>query len=298
MILIMSLITSILLALAIFLIVSQEPSRIEKRIKKTKKKPKGIFNKLLENFALVMSPISKKNLSDKKGKEHVRILLMQAGLDSSEDNILLFESKRLLSTAIVSVICIIVSAIFRFNMIALGVCVFVVYIAYSMPTILLRRQIDKRQKDLMKNLPDAIDLLAICLQAGLGLDASLARIANEFSLSSKTIAIEFSRLNKDIISGIPRQEAYRNLVLRNPNRELKSFIALLIQSDKLGTSISLSLRAYCDSVRTRKKQRVEELSQQASSKMTIPMVLFMLPAIFIIILYPAVVKIMESSPPV
>ena len=140
----------------------------------------------------------------------------------------------------------------------------------------------------------SVDLLAICVQAGLGLDAAFEKVAEEFSLTSRTVSLEFSRLNKDILSGLNREDAYKNLILRNESQDLQSFVALLIQTDRLGTSITQSLNSFCDSMRTRKRQRIEELSQQASTKMTIPMVLFMLPSIFIIIMYPAIQKIMVN----
>lgn len=101
-------------------------------------------------------------------------------------------------------------------------------------------------------------------------------------------------MNKDILAGLNREEVYRNLILRNESPDLQSFVALLIQTDRFGTSITQSLYSFCDTMRTKKRQRIEELSQQASTKMTIPMVLFLLPAIFIVIMYPAIQKIMAN----
>ena len=90
------------------------------------------------------------------------------------------------------------------------------------------------------------------------------------------------------------EEALKNMSKRVNNQDLQSFCAMLVQSEKMGTSVAQSLRVYCDSLRIRKKQRIEELVQSASTKMTIPMILFLLPALFIVILYPAVIKIMEN----
>ena len=112
----------------------------------------------------------------------------------------------------------------------------------------LKKEIATRQKEFMKFLPDAIDLLSICVQAGLGLDAAFSKVAEEFKITSKTISLEFERLNKDILSGLNRQDAYKNLVLRNGNQDLQSFVALLIQTEKLGSSIVQSLDSFCDSM--------------------------------------------------
>jgi tight adherence protein C len=168
------------------------------------------------------------------------------------------------------------------------------YSIYKIPEFKLQREIKFRQHEFMKYLPDAVDLLAICINAGLGLDASFQKVADEFELTSPTVSVEFARLNRDILSGLNREDAYKNLILRNENQDLQSFVALLVQTDRLGTSITQSLDAFCDTMRTKKRQRIEELSQMASTKMTVPMVLFMLPAIFLIIMYPAMQKIMAN----
>lgn len=175
-----SLIFAVLLGLFIYLLSSEEPSRIQKRIKRTQKKPITIVNKFFANITEIISPLSKKNLSNKKGKDNIKTLLMQAGMESLDDSILAFESKRIFYTLICGAVCLIFVLLFRFNLFVLGIAVIVLYAAYSAPTMILKVKISKRQKDLIKNLPDAIDLLAICLQAGLGLDAALARIETSF----------------------------------------------------------------------------------------------------------------------
>ena len=220
-------------------------------------------------------------------------MLLQAGYASSQEDVVKYETKKIASTLLAVIISAVVLLLAFSSYTAIG-CIVLIYYVYKSPEFRLQREIKIRQKEFMKFLPDAIDLLSICVQAGLGLDASFSKVAEEFKLTSTTIAAEFSRLNKDILSGINRQDAYKNLVLRNENPDLQSFVALLVQSDKLGTSISQSLEAFCDSLRTKKRQRIEELSQQASTKMTVPMVMFMLPAIFIIIMYPAIQKIQSS----
>lgn len=220
-------------------------------------------------------------------------LLLQAGYASSEEDVIKYDTKKLTNTLIFTVFAVILLFI-SFSVNTLLICILFLYLIYKWPEMKLKKEIKARQKEFIKYLPDAVDLLSICVQAGLGLDASFEKVSEEFSLTSKIVSSEFARLNKDIISGLNREDAYKNLILRNENTDLQSFVALLIQSDRLGTSVSQSLGAFCDSMRTRKRQRIEELSQQASTKMTIPMVLFMLPSIFIIIMYPAIQKIMAS----
>jgi len=136
--------------------------------------------------------------------------------------------------------------------------------------------------------------LTVCVEAGLGLDLALTRVAQEQSRTSPVMARELARVSKDIQAGISRQEAFRNLSNRNNVPDLKTFVALLIQTDKLGTSIAQSLRVYSDTVRTKRRQRVETLAAKASVKMIIPLVLFILPSMFVVILAPAIINLVKN----
>lgn len=265
-------------------------SLLEKRFAKTSVKQGNFFANLFSNLQEIIKPISRKNSKSVEYINKSKKLLLQAGYASSEEDVIKYDTRRLTNTFIVGLIC----AFLLFMSLSQNMviaCIIMLYLVYKWPEMKLKKEIKFRQREFMKYLPDAIDLLSICVQAGLGLDASFEKISEEFSLTSKVVSVEFARLNKDILSGLNREDAYKNLILRNENPDLQSFVALLIQSDRLGTSITLSLNAFCDSMRTKKRQRIEELSQQASTKMTIPMVIFMLPSIFIIIMYPAIQKI-------
>lgn len=288
-------IISILLGLSIAFIlyfllqdnVSMLEERIQKVIKKEKKKKKTIFQNLLE----ILGQLNNKKNIDKVQIAKNKLLLMQAGYDSTEESIIIYEGRKLFLFFFILILSLILLSFCGFNTTNAAIVILFLLVSYKLPETILKQKIATRQKEFIKNLPDAIDLLSICIKAGLGLDSALNRVASEFSITSKVVANEFDRLNRDVLSGLTRQDAYRNMAICNPNEEVKSFVALLIQTDKLGTSITQSLDAYCDSVRTRRRQRLEEIAQQAAAKMTIPMVLFMLPAIFIIILYPAIIKI-------
>lgn len=291
--LIYSLIIGILFASAALIWQDEPPSLLQKRFAKTNPKSDSLFSILFLKFREYLIPFSKKNTQTANYINKNKRLLLLAGYASTEEDVIKYETKKVASMLLMSVFCILL-LIISFSTMTLIACIIILYLVYKWPEVKLKNEIKVRKKEFMRYLPDAVDLLSICVQAGLGLDASFAKVAEEFELTSPTIALEFSRLNKDILSGLNRQDAYKNLVLRNENPDLQSFVALLIQTDKLGTSISQSLGAFCDSMRTKKRQRIEELSAQASTKMTVPMVLFMLPAIFIIIMYPAFQKISQG----
>jgi len=294
MVLIISLTFGIFLAIAMSILLYEPPSLLEKRFKKTAVKKEGGLKSIIDNLQEIIEPLSRKSAETTSYINKTKKMLLQAGYASSKEDVIKYETKKIVTTLFAVIVSVVIVLLLGFSSLTMIGGIVLIYFIYKMPEFKLQREIKARQKEFMKYLPDAVDLLSICVQAGLGLDASFSKVSEEFKLTSSTIAVEFSRLNKDILSGINREDAYKNLVLRNENPDLQSFVALLIQSDRLGTSVSASLEAFCDSMRTKKKQRIEELSQQASTKMTIPMVMFMLPAIFIIIMYPAVQKIQKN----
>lgn len=282
--------------LLIVLIWTREPpSMIHQRFAKvkTRNKRESLFANLITTLQEKLQPFSQKNAKSAEYISKSKKLLLQAGYASSEEDVIKYDAQKLARILIVGAF-LFIYLITDFTTNALLICILALYVVYKLPEMKLKGEIKKRQKEFIKYLPDAMDLLGICVQAGLGLDSAFERVATEFKLTSAVVSGEFERLNKDILSGITREDAYKNLILRNNNPDLHSFVALLIQSDKLGTSVTQSLDAFCDSMRTKKRQRIEELTQQASTKMTIPMVLFMLPSIFIIIMYPAIQKIMVN----
>lgn len=276
------------------LILVYEPkSLLQKRFAKTSVHKESFVANVFKNLQELLKPLAQKNVKSSDYMSRSKKLLLQAGYASSEDDVLKYDMKRLTYTVFSAGIVLWLLFI-DFSADMLLVSILSVYVVYKFPEMKLKREIKNRQKEFMRYLPDAVDLLSICVQAGLGIDAAFSKVAEEFVFTSKIVAMEFERLNQDLRSGLSHEDAYKNLVLRNDSQDLQSLAALLIQSDRLGTSITQSLEAFCDSMRTKKRQRIEELSQQASTKMTVPMVLFMLPAIFIVIMYPAIQKIMAG----
>lgn len=264
---------------------------VRQRLRKTggKSRRKSLYN----NFSKLLKPISIKSISNKVFRKKIHELLYSYGVASSDDDILEFENRRLFRLLIVVIFC--AAMLFLFpNTTTASSSILICYMTYKYPEYQIMKHIKKKQKEFIKYFPDAVDLLSVCVEAGLGVDGAIERVASEFSGLSKAVSSEFNRLSKDVMSGLPREEALKNMAKRVNTSDLQSFTAMLVQSEKMGTSVAQSLRVYCETLRTRKKQRIEELVQSASTKMTIPMILFLLPALFIVILYPAVIKIMEN----
>jgi tight adherence protein C len=148
------------------------------------------------------------------------------------------------------------------------------------------------------SLPDALDLLVVCVEAGLGLNAAFVKITEEFKLSSPALSEEFDIVNREMVAGKPRQEALRALADRTGVEDVQSLVAMLIQTEKLGTSLSQSLRIHSDSLRTRRRQRAEEAAAKTTIKLIFPLVFLMFPALFIVILGPGVLQIINVLYPV
>ncbi len=164
---------------------------------------------------------------------------------------------------------------------------------WLLPRLILSRRIRKRQKGLQKALPDTLDLMVICVEAGLGLNQALSRVSEEMESLSGPMSEELQIVNLEIRAGAPREEALRNMGDRTNVTDLRQLVAMLIQTDRFGTSIAQALRVQADNLRTARRQRAEEAAAKTTIKMIFPLVLFIFPAMFVVILGPAVFHIVE-----
>lgn len=164
----------------------------------------------------------------------------------------------------------------------------------QIPDLLLKQRIRKRQAKIAEGLPDALDLLVICVEAGLGLNAAILRVGGDISDRCGPLSDELLRVNQDLRGGISREEALRSLSERNLVEDLKILVGALILSDRLGTSIADTLRSQADSLRTRIRQKAEEQAAKAGVKMLLPLVLFILPALIIILMGPGLIAVFKT----
>jgi tight adherence protein C len=140
--------------------------------------------------------------------------------------------------------------------------------------------------------------MVVCVEAGLGLNAAFVKISEEFKLSSPTLSEELDVVNREMVAGKPRQEALRALSDRTGVAEVKSLVAMLIQTEKLGTSLAQSLRVHSDSLRTKRRQRAEEAAAKTTIKLVFPLVFLLFPALFVVILGPGFIQIVKVLFPV
>jgi tight adherence protein C len=164
---------------------------------------------------------------------------------------------------------------------------------FFLPRYFLNRTIRKRQRLLRWGLADALDLMVVSVEAGLGLNAAMMKVASELKDVHNAIAVEFELANLEIRVGRERDEALRNLAERTGVDDLRSLVAMLIQTDKFGTSIAKGLRVFSDSLRTKRRQRAEQEAQKAAVKLLFPLACFLFPTLFIAILGPAALNLMD-----
>lgn len=162
-----------------------------------------------------------------------------------------------------------------------------IIVARALPALVLMRKTGKRKKEIRKSLPDALDLMVVCVEAGIGLDAAILRVSDELHLTHPALAYEFRMVNQRVNAGIARTDALRELVSRTGVDDLRSVITTLIQSDKLGVSIGRVLRVASEGLRTRRRQKAEQEARKVPVRMLVPLILFVLPALMLVLLGPA-----------
>lgn len=163
-------------------------------------------------------------------------------------------------------------------------------IGYMLPGFWLSRQAEKRKKLIANGLPDALDLLIVCVEAGMGLDQGIAKAAEELAVSHPALAEELVIITTEIRAGKPRMEAFKNFAERTKVDDVRQLVSMLVQTDRFGTSISQALRTQAEVSRTKRRQRAEERAQKLGVKLVFPLVFCLFPAMYVVTLGPAVIK--------
>jgi len=167
-------------------------------------------------------------------------------------------------------------------------------LGFYLPNIILWWIKYKRQEEIFLTLPDALDLLVVCVESGLGLDAAMRKVCEELGTHAKVISEEFSLANFHLQMGRPRREVLHDLGVRTGVDDVRSLAAILIQADRFGSSIAQALRVQSDSMRTRRKQYAEEKAAKTAVQLLFPLILFIFPGIFVVLVGPAAINIMET----
>lgn len=167
-------------------------------------------------------------------------------------------------------------------------------IGYFLPGVWLSRAIDKRRRQIQNGLPDAIDLLIVCIESGSGLDQALNRVAEELALPYPALARELELVSAETRAGKPRLEAFKNFASRTKVDDVRSLVAMLVQTDRFGTSVGQALRTHAETSRTKRRQRAEEKAAKLAVKLLFPLVFCLFPAFYVIVLGPSMLSIFRN----
>jgi tight adherence protein C len=169
-----------------------------------------------------------------------------------------------------------------------------IVVAFFIPDFWLNLAVKKRRERIRLSLPDGLDLLAICIEAGLGLDQGIVRVGHELRVSHPELSEELLQINFEQRAGAPRIAAWQSFAARADSESVRSFVAMLVQTDRFGTPIAKSLGNFSDTLRTQRRQKAEELAAKTTIKLIPPLVFFIFPSIGVVILVPAFITIMEN----
>jgi tight adherence protein C len=164
-------------------------------------------------------------------------------------------------------------------------------VGYYLPNLVLSRMVFLRQREIFENFPDALDLMTVCMEAGLGTEAALNRVAEDMVHKSEALSDELRLVNLELRAGSPRERALRNLAIRTGVEEVDGFVSMIIQAERFGTSIAKSLRIHSDMLRTRRRQRAEEAAAKIALKLLFPLIFFIFPSLLLVLLGPAFIQI-------
>jgi len=250
---------------------------------------KAQLQALLEWFGKINQP------SNVEKVRATRRLLINAGYRSGKASVIFVGAKLLLAIVIVCLLAMIPAKVIGFPSVSKLTFFYVLAAAcgYYAPAYWLRRAIGSRKDALQRAIPDALDLMVVCVEAGLGLDQAIGRVGEEVKRAHPELSDELNMLTLELRAGVARQEALRNLAHRTDLEELRNLVALLVQTDRFGTSIGQALRVHADSMRTTRRLKAEELAAKLPVKLLLPLIFFIFPSMFMVVIGPACIKMIR-----
>jgi tight adherence protein C len=255
---------------------------------------RALLHALLEWFARINQP------SNVEEVRTTRRLLINAGYRSGKAPVFFIGAKLMLATLIACLVATIPAKLLGFPSVSKLTIYYVLAAAcgYYAPVLWLRRAIASRKDSLQRAIPDALDLMVVCVEAGLGLDQAIGRVGIEVERTHPELSDELKTLTMELRTGMSRQEALKNLAYRTDLEEVRNLVALLVQTDRFGTSIGQALRVHADSMRTTRRLRAEELAAKLPVKLLLPLIFFIFPSIIIVTIGPAIIRMMRVLFPV
>lgn len=227
----------------------------------------------------------------------LRIRFMQAGIRGEDARLYYFGAKTALPLLLAMLVYLAVGHGSMPVLTLLLVLSLAALVGTYLPNLVIWLTVRGRRREIFESFPDATDLMLVCMEAGQGMDAALARVAEEIRTSSLALAEELHLTNLEIRAGVTRDQALHHLALRTGVEEIATFALMLKQADRFGTSIGESLRVYSEELRHKRMTRAEELAAKVPTKLLLPLVLFIFPSIMMVVLGPALIRIVRNLLP-
>jgi len=287
-------ITIFILGLGVTVLLMNLTSPLRRRMGLTGDEPDPPKDRMMVRVSTALGPVASYVLPQKESeRENMTEQLARAGFRSPSALQVFYAAKSLLTVLLPMLVLIgsrwfpemATRSAFTYAIMAAGVGLFA-------PNFVLGKLNAKRAKALRNGFPDALDLLVVCVESGLGLAAAIQRVADELSFSHPELAFELATVNAEIRAGRPREQALRNLADRTGLKDIKGLVGLLVQTMRFGTGVSDALRVYSEEFRDTRMQRAEEEAARMGTTLIFPLVLCMFPVFFIVAIGPAVLRIM------
>jgi len=243
-----------------------------------------------ESLGIVAGSIQRIVPKSEKDVSTIQKRLVRAGFRAENAVNILYASKAVVPV----VLCVVVTATGAYHWSPVVVFAVAVVLGYLLPDFVLDHFIQTRNEAIRLGLPDVLDLLVVCLEAGLSLDQGVLRAVDVLRASYPAIADELGLVMLEVRAGRARADAWRGLAERTDMDVIRMLVSILVQADQCGTGISKTLRVHSETMRTRRKQRVEELAAKTTVKLVFPLLLFIFPSLWVVVLGPAAITIMEN----
>lgn len=249
----------------------------------------------VRKIAEASRPIAKLSIP-KEGWESsaLRVKFMHAGWRSESAPAIYFAAKTVLVIGL-PLICLLVAGPYLSNESSrlLLLLIALAGVGYYLPNVVLARRVRLRQQTIFEDFPDALDLLTVCVEAGLGLDAALMKVADEMDVKSRTLSDELQLLLLELRAGLSKETALKNLALRTGVEEIDVLVAMLIQAERFGTSMGDSLRVHSDNLRLKRRLKAEEAAAKIAVKLLFPLMFCIFPTLMLVLLGPAFIQVLR-----
>lgn len=278
------------------------PSALQRRLGQIDREapslvPQDTSSDWLHKISQIAKPLAKASLpKDGWDASDLRMRFVHAGWRSPDAPAIYFGIKTLLAIGLPLLLSMVLLGRFDANHQNefLSVLFGAALVGFYLPNIVLRAKIRRRQRDIFEAFPDSLDLIMVCVEAGLGLDAAVLRVVEEMRTARPALAEEYELLTLELRAGLAREKALRNLAARTGVEDVSMLVAMLIQADRFGTSVAESLRVHSDMLRTKRHMLAEERAAKIGTKILFPLIFCIFPSLFVVLLGPAAIQVIGA----